>query len=50
MGRCRGLYADVLGLNLDAERFFFFKKKLFFLALGVRGFGFRVRKHGSTIQ
>ena len=29
---------------------FFFPKELSFLALGFRGFGFRVRKLGSTIQ
>ena len=44
MVRGRGLYADVLGSNLGADRFFlfFFEKNLVFLALGFRGFGSRV--------
>ena len=46
------MYADVPGSDPGADRFslFFFLKELSFLALGFRGFGFRVRKLGSTIQ
>ena len=44
MDRCRGLYADVPGSSLGADKFFsfFFRKERSFLALGFRGFGSRV--------
>ena len=45
VGRCMGLYADVLGSNLGVGNFFcffFFEKNTLNLALGFRGFGSRV--------